>query len=147
MRADRVGNPLREGVGAARSVEAERQPGERAGETDQRAGQERCAAPVHGDDGGLAGHLLERGTDRDLERMVGVAIGPGVPVVDDTGGQHRGVLAGAVHQHRRLGAPLADDGLAGGVVERIVGWGQQGGLIEAHAMEDAMGALDVEVLT
>ena len=41
------------------------------------------------------------GRDRLLQRVVGVEVGVGRPAVDDTGGEHRGVLARAVHQHRR----------------------------------------------
>ena len=46
--------------------------------------------------------------DAPLQRVVGLEVGRGVPAVDHAGGEHRGVLARAVHQHRRLRAAGAD---------------------------------------
>ena len=94
----------------------------------------------------LAGHLGERRRDGLLHRVVGVEIGVGRPAVDDAGGEHRGVLAGAVHQHRRLRAAVADQLLPGGVVERIVRRGLEVGLGQAHRREEPAYALEVERL-
>ena len=52
--------------------------------------------------------------------MVGVEVGLQVPAVDHAGGQHRGVLARAVHQYRGCGAVGREHVVTGGVVERQV---------------------------
>ena len=77
----------------------------------------------------------------------GVAVGLEVPAVDDTGGQHRRVLARAVHQDRRTGSRRVRMSCSRVVVvQGVVGWRLQRGLVEADRGEDAPRTLDVEGL-
>ena len=82
----------------------------------------------------------------DLERVVRAAVVGDVPAVADAGGEHRGVLARAVHEDRRLLPPGPDDLLTGRVVERVVGRGLERRLVEPGAGQDPPGPVDVEVL-
>ena len=86
------------------------------------------------------------GRDGLLQRMVGVEVGVGRPAVEDAGGEHGGVLARAVHQHRRPRASVADHLLPGRVVERIVRRRPEVGLGQSHRREEPAYALDVERL-
>ena len=53
----------------------------------------------------LAGHLRERVGNGPLQRVLGVEVGSGVPAVEHAGGEHRRVLAGAVHEDGGLLPP------------------------------------------
>ena len=121
--------------------------GERARQPGQRGGQQRRAAPVDGDVvDGLPGQSRERRGDRVLERVVRLEVGLRGPAVGDTGGEHRRVLAGAVHQDRRLRLPAPDQLLADLVVERPARWRLECVLGESGGGEDAAYPLDVEGL-
>ncbi len=71
---------------------------EAPGQGDQRDGEQRGAAAVDPDRGRcLAGQPGDLVGDPQLQRVVGGQVAGGRPVVGDAGGQHAGVLAGAVH--------------------------------------------------
>src|SRR5690606_30084908 len=91
--------------------------------------------------------LLERPADQLLQRMRGVEVGPGRPAGGDAGGEHAGVLAGAVHRHPRglLAGPDPADSL--GLVDRPRRRTPQRRLVEARVLEQAPYAVDVERLT
>ena len=75
-----------------------RQRAEAAGQPQQRGRVDRCAATVDADAGGhLAGGRLDHRADPLLQWMIDVEIARRRPGLDPAGGQHRRVLARAVH--------------------------------------------------
>ena len=120
---------------------------EGAGQPGQGHREQRRPAAVDADSRCLlAGQPLDGGAQGDLQRVVGVGVGVGGPAVDDAGGQHRGVLAGAVHQDRRLLRAGRDQRVPLDLVHRPVRRGPQCGLVEARGGQHPAYALDMERL-
>jgi len=140
--ADGVSHVLLSGAGRAldEAAEGASQPG--------KAGREkRRAATVHtGGFDGLTGQLGEDRGQVPLQRMVGIGVVRNVPAVDDAGGQHRGMLARAVHGQRHGCPVVAFPGCALDLVDRPVGWGLQCGLGHPGRGQDRADAFEVEGL-
>ena len=82
-----------------------REPAEGARQPSQGEGVLGRAAAVHGDvQHRLPGQALDAGRDCHLHRVAALEITLDRPAVLDAGGEHRGVLAGAVHGQRRRDA-------------------------------------------
>ena len=87
-----------------------RQRAERASQSHQRRRVDRCAAAVDPDAGRrLAGGCLDHRPDPLLQRMIDVEIARRRPGLDPAGGQHRRVLARAVHVRPPRPAVAAND--------------------------------------
>ena len=149
VRPEAVGSPAVRSTDAGLRVLApggRREPRERPGEAEQRGGEQRGAAAVHGhgDPGGVvAGRLRDGRADRLLQRVRRLAVGRGVPAPGHAGGEHRGVLAGAVLGDRLGPVAGALPGERLGRVQRQVGRVLQGRLVEAGTREDLPRAVAV----
>src|SRR5690606_26736418 len=130
-RADRLGHPPLGTVGGGGEGP------EGAGEATQRSREQGQPTAV---DGGV-GNRLPRELGEDLgdvllQRVVGLPVGREVPAARNAGGEHRRVLAGAVHQRRRLLLSRAYQFVADRLIQRPIGRGLQGGLVQVGARQD-----------